>query len=491
MITMLQDDHQREDGILLHNYERKKKGALMYSRTTPIRLLRRKKQTSFDYANFQPIQEEVKRTQFTIRGKIPVDLNGFYVRNGPNRKTEHGGCHLFYGEGMVHGIWLKDGNAVKYQNHFVKLGTANRAQSGYSNVAVVEHNSRLFSLGEFGPAYELSRKDLSTIGKYDFEGKVGPNISAHPKKDQEGNLHFFGYKIFSWPYLTYHCVNQKGKVIASVPIQLDGPKMIHDFMITENYIIFMDLPLIFNDASTIIMDSLLGKDKKTVPVTFKPDSVSRFGLMPRKQGAGDNRDIRWFNIDTCFIFHTVNAYEEGNEVIFDAIKYKDIDLSDPLKNTASHLTRYCLNLSDGSSKEIMLDDEFIEFPQINPSKLGTNYRYLYCSRHSKESSTTNSISDGIPPLCNGLIKYDLTKKEATHLALPDNMVMGEFSFVEKRNAKREDDGYLLGYVYDKDKMTSSLMIFDASNFAQRSPLATIDIGIRIPNGFHGTWVDSK
>jgi carotenoid cleavage dioxygenase len=451
--------------------------------------------TSFDHANFQPIQEEVERLQFKIKGIIPVDLNGLYVRNGPNsRKTEYHTDHLFYGEGMVHGLWLKNGNAMKYKNKFVKLGTKNRLQSGYSNVAVVEHNSRLFSLGEFGPAYELCPNDLSTIGKYDFEGKAGPNISAHPKKDSDGNLHFFVYKIFSPPYLTYYCANQSGKVITTVPIKLDGPKMIHDFMITENYIIFMDLPLIFNDVSTLIMDSLLGKDRSTVPVTFKPDRVSRFGLLPKR---GSHKDIRWFNIDTCYIFHTVNAYEKGNEVIFDAVKHKNVDLSDPLKTNASHLTRYCLNLQDGSSKEIMLDDEFVEFPQINPSKLGTNYRYIYCSRHhdvkERRTSSTNpktSSDERIPPY-NGLIKYDLTKKEATHLVLPENMVMGEFSFVEKRNTKREDDGYLLGYVYDKNRMTSSLMIFDATRFSQGPLLATIDLGIRVPNGFHGTWVGNK
>ena len=77
--------------------------------------------------------------------------------------------------------------------------------------------------------------------------------------------------------------------------------MMHDFQITENFVIFFDLPLVFELV-----------DGSAFPMRFRPEYGARIGVMPR---AGTNADVQWFDIDPCYLFHTYNAYEVNDEVI--------------------------------------------------------------------------------------------------------------------------------------------------------------------------------
>jgi carotenoid cleavage dioxygenase-like enzyme len=54
----------------------------------------------------------------------------------------------------------------------------------------------------------------------------------------------FGYS-HDPPYVTYRVINKDGVMLDPVPITIPAPVMMHDFAITENYAIFMDLPLYF------------------------------------------------------------------------------------------------------------------------------------------------------------------------------------------------------------------------------------------------------
>ncbi len=334
-------------------------------------------------------------------------------------------------------------------------------------------------MGEYGPAFELDPNTLTTVKKFNFDGKATPNICAHPKKDLTGRLYFFGYRLTEKPYLTYYSASASGQLDKIEPIELDAPKMIHDFMISENHVIFMDLPLLFKPAKVAAMlaRAVLGLEQ-TLPVSWEPNRVARLGVMPK---TGNNADIQWFHIDPCFIFHTVNAYEQHNTIVFDAIRYEhfkvgeSIDLSEP-----SYLTRFTLNLENNSVQQHALDDHSVEFPQINPNKMGSAYRYVYGTLNSKSKSIKES------EMQTGLIKYDLHTMSHAIIPLPSHLVFGEFSFAEKENAKHEDDGYLMGYVYNKLTETSALWIFNARNF-EAEPLAIVDVGIRIPNGFHGLF----
>jgi carotenoid cleavage dioxygenase-like enzyme len=163
--------------------------------------------------NFAPVQDEVTAFDLPVRGRIPSELNGLYVRNGSN--PQHADSpHWFFGDGMVHGVKLENGKAAWYRNRYVRTPYYERGVgfgdglglptggNHQANVSCVWHGGRLLVSGEVGAPYQIDTNDLSTVGVHDFAGAIKTSFTAHPKIDPEtGNLHFFGY-WFLPPYLT-------------------------------------------------------------------------------------------------------------------------------------------------------------------------------------------------------------------------------------------------------------------------------------------------
>src|ERR1700754_2990824 len=71
---------------------------------------------------FAPVTEEVTAFDLEVTGRIPAELDGRYLRNGPNPLSldDPSSGHLFLGEGMVHGVRLRDGRAEWYRNRWVR-----------------------------------------------------------------------------------------------------------------------------------------------------------------------------------------------------------------------------------------------------------------------------------------------------------------------------------------------------------------------------------
>lgn len=94
------------------------------------------------------------------------------------------------------------------------------------------------------------------------------------------------------------------KVLTSLRIPLQVPVMMHDFAITEHYSVLLDLPYTFRKERMALGQPAL---------QFEPERASRFGIMPRH--LRNTSEIRWFKTPACFMFHTANSYEQGDEVV--------------------------------------------------------------------------------------------------------------------------------------------------------------------------------
>jgi carotenoid cleavage dioxygenase len=176
------------------------------------------------------------------------------------------------------------------------------------NTAMVFHNGQLFTIMEGGTPYRISLPDLGTDGEHDFDGTVTHNFTAHPKVDAKtGEMITFGYGITP-PYLSYSVIDPDGKARHQAEITIPKPIMMHDCAITEHYTIFPDLPLVF-DLERMMSGGAF--------VEWDADNGSRIGIVPRR---GDDSTIRWFDIEESFLFHVANAWEEGDEVIFQACR---------------------------------------------------------------------------------------------------------------------------------------------------------------------------
>jgi carotenoid cleavage dioxygenase len=431
--------------------------------------------------DFAPVAES-EAHDLKIVGALPPELSGLYLRNGPNPMGADS-THWFTGDGMVHGIRLAKGKAPWYRARYVKteaLGTGNgkgppTLTRHQANTSVVAHRDRLLCLEEIGVPYRISKDDLSTLGPYDFAGKLQTAMTAHPKLDAAtGELLFFGYGLFE-PIITFHRVDASGQLVNSEKIALKKAVMMHDFQITASHVVFMDLPIVF--------DLDLAVAGGGFPFRWAPENGARIGVMPR---AGKAAEVKWLDIDPCFVFHTWNAFHDPqspNIIHMDCVRYPKMwekGASDFSAAGAPH--RFSVDLGAGKVTVTQLDDRAAEFPRINPARQGLSYRFGYGL-----ASTRKPEIDGSSPTFDTVVKYDRQTGMRQARTLAASQELDEAMFVAHPAAKNEDDGWLLAYVFDHSDNRSQLWVLDASNLAA-APVARVLLPRRVPHGFHGEFL---
>ncbi len=432
--------------------------------------------------NFAPVKDELTTTDLEVVGSIPPELSGLYVRNGANPASGESE-HWFMGNGMVHGVKLENGGASWYRNRYVqsKMLTdpdAKRVSEegvmdytvSAANTHVVGHGGKILALEEGSFPYELDSR-LETVGPMDYDGQLGSPFTAHPHVCGEtGEMMGFGYGQFP-PYLTYHRVSPDGKLVQSEVIDVPGPTMMHDFMITRQRAIFMDLPVVFD-----LQAALAG----TMPFSWSDDYGARIGIMPRE---GTNADVKWFEVEPCYVFHAMNAWDEGDKVIYDVARMSEIwrnagDMTGQDGDLTLH--RFTFDLSTGNVKEETLDERSMEFPRIAPGRVGLKNRYGFALGLGDSVSDEGAFA--------GHYKLDL-KTGATELhQYPEGSAPAEAVFVPAAGADQDsDEGYVLSYLFDDGSNKSELIILDATNFTG-DPVARVKLPQRVPFGFHGSWI---
>jgi carotenoid cleavage dioxygenase len=422
--------------------------------------------------NFAPVFEETTAFDLHVTGNIPPELSGRYFRNGAN--PPFGKSHdWFLGCGMIHGVELKNGEATWYRNRYVQTPlldeetpsqeSRRKLENSIANTHIIGHAGKILALAELSLPIELS-PELDTLGPYRFDGKLNANMTAHPKIcPVTGEMLFFGYGIFP-PYLTYYRVSASGELVQQEQIAVKGATMMHDFSITENHVIFMDLPLVWD---------LEQRATGGLGIRFDDDYGARIGVMPRN---GSAQDTVWFDIDPCYIYHTLNAYEDGDEVVLDACRLIGYMAVGMVKPPLPTLCQWRMNLKTGAVSTRQIDDLGVDFPRVADSKLGQPYRYGYTGEFGKGAPTVEAYH-----------KYDLHTGSRTSHWLSDGRTGSEAVFVPAAGGTSEDDGYLLSYVYDPAENKSELVILDASNIAN-DPVARVHLPARVPAGFHGSWI---
>lgn len=429
--------------------------------------------------NFGPVPDETTSFDLPVDGALPAELNGRYLRTGPNPYAPpQGDYHWFLGDGMVHGVELRDGKANWYRNRWVRTTTITVARGepatpgpkppmyDSSNTHVLAHAGRILSLTEGSMPYVLS-KELDTLTRDDFGGPLPTGFTAHPKIDPvTGELHGFAY-WWSEPYLVYHLVDASGRLVRSEPITVAGPTMIHDFSVTREHVVFYDLPVVFD------------LERLPFPYRWDDDYGARVGVMPRDGGDGD---VRWFDVDPCYVFHPMNAYDDGGTVMLDVVRHETMfkhSTIGPNDQQVATLDRWTVDLDAGKVREERLDDRGQEFPRVNETLAMSRHRFGYAVEavNTEDAFTTARI-----------LKHDLDRGTTEGHDFGAGHMPGEFVFVPRAGSRAEDDGWLMGYVYDATRDTSDLVVLDALDVTG-APVATVHLPRRVPFGFHGSWIE--
>ncbi len=455
---------------------------------------------------YAPVNEERLITDLEVVGKIPNEICGAYFRNGPNPQYPTNPHHWFDGDGMVHRVGIRQGRA-EYCNRYVQTAAwkrekywgkiypgiieaskpqfvpgviANMALLGgpvkdTSNTDLIIFRDQVISLWWLsGVPYALDPETLEPQGIAEFKGYSG-NVSAHCRIDpRTGELFFMNFsQIRGW--VSVVAIGSDGHYKWSRDFALDFPKIFHDILFTENYVILMDFPVGM-------------KFYPTATVGLFREYASRIILIPRD---GKSPEII-FETDPCYVLHGLNAFEVNGTVQISVTKYVDpflerpqLDTETPYVGTLRMETQsvlWTLDLQDFSRKiqESVYDEENTEFARINDDYLGVQSKYSYHPR----------VARGGTVKFNGLIKMDWEKCRKSYIELPNGKYSDEFVFIPRASRRSEDDGWVASLIHDVTAGTQSFDIFDAYSFDPQ-PIASIQIPGRVPAGFHSKWAESS
>ena len=451
-----------------------------------------------------------------IEGEIPTELSGTLYRNGPGLLDVHGTPlqHPFDGDGMICAFTFQDGQCF-FRNRFVKTkefveeqkagkmlyrGVFGSQKPGgwlanlfdirvknIANTNVIHWGDKLLALWEAAKPYRLEADNLETIGIDDLGGAIGEEevFSAHPRidnnsqfNDRKPSLVNFGIKTGLSSTINLYEFDELGKIIQKYSHTIPGFSFIHDFVITENYCIFFQNPTGYNP-----FPFLFGLKGAGECVDFQGDKPTKIILIPRQQ---PHQEVITLEVEAGFIFHHANAFEiNSQEIVVDSICYDELTQIEPDtsfkeidfdKLAPGQLWRFKLDLASQKVTKELIDNRCVEFPTINPEKVGRDYRYLFIgATHNKGKNA---------PL-QALLKLDLFTNEQQVYSFAPKGFAGEPVFVLKAEAQSEDDGWILDLIYDSKHHRSSLVIFDGQDITK--PVATLHLKQHIPYGLHGSW----
>lgn len=476
-------------------------------------------QNPFLQGNFAPVSDQQQCDELAITGELPAALQGVYIQNGPNPQFPTSGrYHPFDGDGMLHAVYLEQGKA-RYRNRYVQTHAYQQEQAAGqplwtglleplqthppqgrfknpANTALIQHAGKTLALWEQGLPYSIHPDSLETLGEYDFNGQLQHPMTAHPKHDPlTGELFVFGYQTRQPPYLWYSVFSRQGELLQQAPVDLPRSVMMHDFAVTDDYVILLDLPYTFGIQQLLNKGALGG---------FDASQPARIGIMSRhaEQPLQTNAEaaykkVTWIDIEPCYVFHIINAYQSINDqqsaqIVVDVCRYEDLQMPiNPINdqpvnyqqllrsdNQQPRVCRWLIDLDKRSLIEVALSESSMELPRLNPGYSGKPYRYAYLAQLSSKS---------LLPVGSGYVKLDVQQRCQWVHQHGEGRYGGEATFVADPDSEAEDAGWLMGFVYDQATGHSDFVVACAQNLEQ-APLAVVHLPLRVPYGIHGIWL---
>jgi carotenoid cleavage dioxygenase len=447
--------------------------------------------------NFAPVRSE-DDFALEVTGEIPKGLAGAFYRNGPNPQFDpRDAYHWFSGDGMIHGFYVGDGE-VRYRNRYVRtpkwqaehaagrslFGTFGNPMttdpsvlghdSGVANTNIVWHAGRLLALEEGHAPFELDPASLESRGyRAEYRGKV----TAHPKLDPEtGEMVWFAYSARPEPLnagMSYGVTDKTGAVTRRDEFEAPFAAMAHDFLVTRRHALFPILPL------TMSLERAMSGQP---PIAWEPGKGSHVGVLRRDAAI---ETMRWFTTDPCYVFHPMNAWEEGERIFADVMEYPvaplfpTLDGSKP-QGAFARLVRWTFDLASGSStiKREPIDDLAGEFPRFDERRAGLGYRHGWfagITRRETEAARFDTLAH-----------IDLATGRRTAHVFEAGDAPGEPVFVPRTPEAEEGDGWVVAVVYRGAEDRSDFVVYEAQDIAA-GPIATAKLPRRVPFGFHGNW----
>lgn len=425
--------------------------------------------------------EEVRATGLRVEGHLPEELDGTFVRIGPRG----GAREVFDGEPLTAGLRLRDGRAEWFRTSLVRTDRVSRALgelpapgprrglSDNANAGIVQHAGRILALGDGGVLpYELGA-DLSTRARHDFDGTLPGGFSAHPEHDPvTGELFAVAY-YHEAPYVQHVIVDVEGRVRRAEPISVKNTSMMHAYSLTERYSVLYDLPVTFNPAAAAA--------GRRLPYSWDDGYGARLGILPRE---GDDSDVRWIDVEPCYVFHAMNAFERPDgRIVLDVVRHERAFDRDPMRpgETPPTLWRWTVDLEAEHVDEVQLDDHVQEYPTVDERFKGSECRY---------GIATAMSAAGGPYGGRALLRHDFAEGTTQVHDFGRGREAGDAVFVPRSAYAPEGDGWVMVYVYDTRSASCEFVLLDTSDFTGE-PAAVVRLPAPGPRGFHSGWLAGR
>jgi beta,beta-carotene 9',10'-dioxygenase len=452
--------------------------------------------------------EEVRVDALAVSGEVPAWLQGGLVRVTPAQMDfeRRSVAHWFDGMAMLNRFGLRDG-AVSYASAFLDTGARRaalasggaaiagfatdpcrslfqRVQSVFrpeltdnANVNLTRLGDEYLAMTETPIPVTFDPETLRTLGHDGGAQAWGQITTAHPHHDPERRelLNFAAHLGRRSEYRVYaRTSTSEGRTLARHAVR--EPAYMHSFSITPRLVVLLENPLVVNPLRLLLSGRAFIHNYR-----WKPELGLRVHAFDRTTGALQ----RTWTLDPFFVFHTINAFEAGDELVVDLCAYEDASVIDALnldglragtsRIPPARPRRLTLDLRSGAATTRSLGDTDLELPRIDYRRRnGKAYTYVY------------GASTGGGPFLRRLVKLDVTDG-STRVWDEPGAWAGEPVFVPRAGGdgpEAEDDGVVLSVVLDAAAGRSFLLVLDAQSFEE---VARAEAPHHIPFGFHGQF----
>ncbi len=465
----------------------------------------------------EPVAREYSLSDLNVTGTIPPEVEGVFFRATPDPAFPAfiPDDNLLSGDGMISALRIAGGKASfdmryvqtarhkaevlagkalfgRYRNPYTDDPSVAGVDRTVANTTPVWHAGKLLMTKEDGHPYQIDPHTLATLGSYDFDGALkSETMTAHVRVDPAtGEMFFFGYEAggLASTKVAYCIVGKNGKLISEQWFDVPYCAMMHDFVISENYVLFPVYP------TTADLERLKAGGEHWA---HHPEIDSWLGVMPRY---GDVSEIRWFKGPKgVFSYHMMNAHEDADGLIhFDqclssvnAFPFiqRVTGLNIPPWEAKGGLTRWTIDYR-GTSEDVA--ETVIgppgDFPILPAAKQGRPYDHAWMLTMNPEMQGPPVMGGPVGFMFNMLMRLDMRGRPPQALALPPAHAINEPVHIPSSTPGHE--GWLLAIVDQQTGMNEFIhaaWIIEAGNIGAGA-VATIAIPERQRPQVHGWWV---
>lgn len=461
-------------------------------------------------SSFEQVPQNYPPTSVRFDKALPPGLSGTLFRNGPGlmQRGNQRYKHWFDGDGMVQSFQIS-GQTMTHQGKLVQTSRlAAEAKAGrylwpgfgssfenmrsvrraddmnVANISVLPLPDELLALWEGGSAWRLDSKTLETRGRKVFSADTdGLSFSAHPRVDASGRIWNFGYLSGSGKLVLYD-IARSGKLNRVKLIDAPNADMVHDFAVTERYLVFVLTPIRYSEPEASGDESRSFLER----LRWVPDSpvvvmvVDKETLTPVTQ----------FEVPPFFAFHFGNAYEDGQSIRVDVARAPGFE---SLMHAISNATQgkamppmgreqsmqLVLDMKNKTARSEVLPIVAADFPRFDQRFTGRRASKLFMMG---EADNRPSSSFGL----GELLAFDHKSQRVQKFMYDSHIIAEEHVFVPAPGRK-EGIGWVLGTSFDTKLLRTTLSVFDSSA-VDAGPIRSAQLPYHLPLGLHGQFVSA-